>query len=87
MTMERTNAEMPAFPINIPGHGDNGASGLSKRELLAAMAMQGLLAAHPSGEWPDSCGKAPFSEWLALNAVDAADALLAALSAAKEVKV
>ena len=46
------------------------ANGITKRELFAAMAMQGLLASSVDGLWP------AFAE----SAVRAADALLAELS-------
>lgn len=54
--------------------------GLSKREYFAAMAMQGLLAAHHSDEWERCAGRQhTAAEWLVINAVDVADALLAEL--------
>lgn len=63
-----------AFPVTIAREGKTvTGTGLTKRELFAAMAMQGL-GAHPAGsagQWPD----------LARDAVAAADALLAALDA------
>lgn len=34
----------PAFPINLPGHGDNGAQGMSLRHWYAGCALQGMLA-------------------------------------------
>lgn len=63
-----SDANEPAF-----GHGDyvnGGAPGLTKRELFAAMAMQGWLAGISDAE----------PELMAKDAVAYADALLAALS-------
>jgi hypothetical protein len=34
----------PAFPISIPGIGDNGAPGMSLRDYFAAKALQGFTA-------------------------------------------
>lgn len=34
----------PAFPISLPGLGDNGASGMTLRDYFAAQSLQGLLA-------------------------------------------
>jgi hypothetical protein len=45
MDANRTNIEGgPAFPVSIPGCGDNGWSGMTVRDYFAAQAMQGLLA-------------------------------------------
>ncbi len=60
-----SKADEPAFPFKRVNGPDD--FGLTKREYFAAMAMQGMLAN----------GKA-FS-WLATEAVDHADALMAAL--------
>ncbi len=35
----------PAFPVSLPGAGDNGAWGMSLRDYFAAAAMQGYIAA------------------------------------------
>lgn len=35
---------IPAFPINIPGWGDNGYCGMWLRDYFASKAMQGILA-------------------------------------------
>lgn len=54
---------------------------LNKREYFAAMAMQGMMSLHPK-EMLDCCG-VEFSSvgaWMAGNAVDAADALIAELN-------
>ena len=42
------NGDNQAFPLPVPD-GDPREDGLSKRELLAGMAMQGLLACHGAG--------------------------------------
>ena len=65
----------PAWPVHeLNGHGQQELTcvGLTKRELFAAMAMQGYCAVHEG--WDE-----PASE-VARCAVDMADALLAALS-------
>ena len=70
---EQQKAEEPAF-----GHGDHthgGAPGLSKRELIAAMALQGVLA---NDAWTASEA--------AELAVEAAEALLEALTPSEGLK-
>jgi hypothetical protein len=39
--MDKNNGG-PAFPISIPGHGDNGACGMSLRDYFAAKALQAV---------------------------------------------
>ncbi len=65
---------------------DNGATGLTKREYFAAMAMQGMCALQDDRYWHKSCGMTP-EEWQAdiiardaAHAVRTADALLAELA-------
>ncbi len=58
----KENSDIPAYPT------DRYAGGLTKRELIAAMALQGLM------RHPDSVGES--SETVAAWAVQAADALL-----------
>lgn len=65
MGTNKPNAEQAAFAVNAMN------SGLSKRELIAAMAMQGLLADSKMGGTPNI-----FAEL----AVKYADALLEALN-------
>lgn len=60
------NADMPAMPVS--GNAVH-AHGLTKREYIAAMAMQGMLSREETGSWKD----------FARGAVYAADALLAEL--------
>ena len=79
------NADMPATPMfnneakpcivrDPETKQESAASGLTKREHFAAMAMQGILAAkHPGNE-------AKFSRW----AVECADALLKTLETKEE---
>jgi len=57
-----------AYPVNTSGNGF--CEGLTKRELFAAMAMQGMLSSNGG--------------WFVGDAVDAADALIAELN--KEVQ-
>ena len=62
----------PAYPVpedNLLSNGTYNNSGLTKRELIAAMAMQGLIAANYHVEYEDA----------AKHAVLHADALLEAL--------
>lgn len=77
--MNNKDTSAPAFPVT-DGSNFNGAYGLSKRELFAAMAMQGDWAAQ-SGE-AGFFGAATSEEQLqrsAMSYVRMADALLAEL--------
>lgn len=69
------NADEPAFPIAVVNaNGDMQASpGLTKREYFAALAMQGLVSRMTY-------------EIAVINAVGAADALIAELAKPKEQK-
>ena len=76
------NKDMPAMPTPYMDQACGGGgelycdqSGLTKREELAARAMQGILA---NGSLIDVIGDAE-SEWVAMNAIRIADALLAEL--------
>ena len=68
-----SSAHAPAYPWGEHGHR---YGGLTKRELFAAMAMQGLASVPLQGESPDSAARSD-----ARRAVAYADALLAALDA------
>ena len=75
--MSNATTDLPAFPI----HGPLFATGLTKRELFAAMAMQGILA--------NPCRQTSTSETYAEAAIDGvryADALLAELAKPREGK-
>ncbi|PXV54193.1 hypothetical protein SAMN04487785_11427 [Dyella jiangningensis] len=61
----------PAFPISIPGCGDNGAGGMTLRDYFAAKALQGICAHN------DTWGIAK-DEQIAAVAYALADALLKA---------
>lgn len=63
---EERNADFAAYPSS----GDC-TKGLTKRELFAAMALQGLLTQSSDSQW--------IAKAAALNAVSYADALLTAL--------
>ncbi len=63
------NANEPAYPFYAPSVGS--ASGLTKRELIAAMCLQGLLS---------HCGNSTVTTWAASHAIDFADALLTELA-------
>ena len=58
------NADMPAMPVErfYDEVGNDMCTGLTKRELFAAMAMQGILASNMDGH-PEE-----FSDWAVLNA-------------------
>lgn len=68
-----SNADQPAYPTSSDT--DPVCDGLTKRELIAAMAMQGLIAQTPV---------AVSATELARQAVICADALLVELSKTKE---
>jgi hypothetical protein len=69
--MTNPTGQEPAFPINFMADTDD--RGLSKRELIAAMAMQGLLADGPNHSVIFTCS----------TAVNYADALIAELGKEK----
>lgn len=77
-TEQYPNAEQMAFPIQVSEimGGLNPEKGLTKRELFAAMAMQGMCTSTPADTPADTWDM----ESLATSAVEAADALLAALA-------
>lgn len=80
------NADMPAMPVAHEKYWELEASGLTKRELFAAMVMQGIVSSIHS-EWEyqrirslaQASGLSTVSEWIARDACKQADALLAAL--------
>lgn len=49
MTVDINKDGGPAFPVSIPGVGDNGWHGMTLRDWFAGMAMQGMCAAYPPG--------------------------------------
>ena len=71
------NGDSPAYPFVCENHSQTQTAdcGLTKREVIAAMAMQGLVA-HPSNE--------PRISQYATEAVKFADALLAELERTKK---
>lgn len=79
--MMSTNPGAAAFPFQPLGSQglpvSEGTDGLTKRELLAAMAMQGLCSVGLQGTDPDAAVESDTQ-----RAVQYADALLAALAAA-----
>ena len=68
---------MTTIPETNTGHGSAPASTLSKRELIAAMAMQGLCAAITGYNGPSRLLDV---EGMAQDAIGAADALLKELA-------
>ncbi len=88
------NADMPASPVQGFTADAAGAlsgqyfqhAGLTKRELFAAMAMQGIVSSiHSEYEYQrirslaQASGLSTVSEWIARDACKQADALLSAL--------
>jgi hypothetical protein len=61
----------PAFPISIPGVGDNGAYGMSLRDWFAGHAMAAALG-------NDFSGAEPYIDRVATAAYEMADAMLRA---------
>jgi len=61
----------PAFPVSIPGTGDNGWHGMLLRDWFAGQAIAGVLATNDDFESIDWNGMAEY-------AYDAADAMLKA---------
>ena len=74
---------MNAFPIFDPTCGQVVEWGLTKRELFAAMAMQGMLAQVDAESSPHTWDVVP--ETAAAGAVRCADALLAELAKPQEI--
>lgn len=71
------NQDQPAYPVENLKEFD--ATGLTKRELLAAMAMQGLLANQQTEYYLRDCEPTKIPKQLAICSVESADALLAEL--------
>lgn len=69
--MSAHNDGGPAFPITAVGL--SGHPGMTLRDYFAAAALQGLLA---SGQWHNS--GTGFGDHIAINAMNIADAMLAA---------
>lgn len=86
--MTKINDGGPAFPLTEDAVNfrcrDFPMWGMSKRELIAGMAMQGILAANPvvPGEWSENCQEA--FRAVASVSVKYADALLVALGSAAQ---
>lgn len=70
------NANDPAFPVTPDTFGDPPRAGLTKREILAAMAMQGMLANQCVFDDGTSSALRGVAQW----SVDAAEALIAELN-------
>lgn len=65
----------PAFPVSIPGCGDNGWHGMTLRDWFAGMAMQGMMANADSAPDSVAAAKSP-SEAIAGMAYMIADAMI-----------
>lgn len=80
--MSKIETGGPAFPVSIPGWGDNGASGMTLRDHFAGLSLAGLYASrdlqmatlHDAG----GLGKGNFEEVMAKQAYRQADAMIAA---------
>lgn len=71
----------PAFPISIPGYGDNGCSGMSLRDWFAGLAMQSIYGGVGARDVADRDGRYDETNWsevVAANAYEMADAMLKA---------
>jgi hypothetical protein len=64
----------PAFPISLPGWGDNGASGMSLRDYFAAKALPFACELAPD----EAMGDPTFPDFLAMLSYKMADAMLKA---------
>lgn len=66
-----------AFPVSLPGYGDNGCDGMSMRQWFAGRALQGMLAHSRNGHGyrprdPSEC----WHDAIAQEAYEIADAML-----------
>jgi hypothetical protein len=71
----------PAFPISIPGVGDNGCGGMSLRDWFATYAMQAIYGGEGARIVADRDSRYDETNWaevVALNAYEMADAMLKA---------
>lgn len=84
MTNEQRNGDAPASPINfLPGPSVWHREGLTKRELFAAMAMQGWLAGCGNA-YSEFTNPGHLSKKVADSCVGLADALLSALQRSEQ---
>jgi hypothetical protein len=70
----------PAFPISIPGCGDNGCWGMSLRDYFAAKAMQAIYGGEGARIVADRDKRYDETNWgevVAANAYEMADAMIA----------
>lgn len=75
MNHDRVSAEGgPAFPVNIPGYGDNGWHGMTLRDWFAGQALAGplLVSTYPGM----TAAREPMSEWCVREAYAIADMML-----------
>jgi hypothetical protein len=61
----------PAFPVSIPGYGDNGWQGMSLRDWFAGMAMS-------AGLGKDLIGNGNYIDRVATSSYEMADAMMKA---------
>lgn len=47
----------PAFPVSIPGYGDNGWEGMTLLDHFAGQALAGILRARPGSREPEAVAK------------------------------
>lgn len=77
-----TKSDEPAFPWVGTSLYEKSRPGLSKREYFSALAMQGMMTLPPPDmvRWAaDPKTKGTVADWVAVNSVGMADALLAEL--------
>lgn len=68
------HGDSPAFPVSIPGAGDNGWHGMSLRDWFAAQAVGAITAGLIAEQL--SYGGRSFADAIAINAYEIADAMV-----------
>lgn len=68
------HGDSPAFPVSIPGAGDNGWHGMSLRDWFAGQAIGAITAGLCAEQL--SYGGLAFSRAIAINAYEIADAMI-----------
>lgn len=74
----------PAFPISLPGVGDNGCAGMSLRDWFATAAMQAIYGGEGAQQVANRDARYNETNWafvVASNAYEMADAMLKARTA------
>lgn len=81
MDTKKNSGPIPNKSVECIGDpvGEKLVSQMTIRHHFAGLAMQGILSGNTSDTWQLVTGKQTGAEWVALNAIDVADALLAEL--------